>query len=154
MGKNSKSKKRTKTPPRPHTGALDVVLSVVAILLLTGARTIAGPCSHADGSVAACATAGRVLTGLGFVAVGLAVVRLFGADKATKRSFDLLLAVVGVLVAVLPGTALALCAEASMQCRTLMLPFVRVAGVALVLMALLCEFTCDHEESTGRKRRR
>ena len=55
MGKREKSKK--KVPPRPKTGPLDVVLSVVAALVMVGLRTVAAPCVHADGSAADCATA-------------------------------------------------------------------------------------------------
>ena len=152
MGKREKSKK--KVPPRPKTGPLDVVLSVVAALVMVGLRTVAAPCVHADGSAADCATAGHVLLGLGFVALALAVLRLLSADLATKRSFDLLLLIVGVLVAVLPGNTLALCADAGMSCRTVMLPFARIVGVVLSVAAVACEATVDHEVPTGRRRRR
>lgn len=152
MGKREKSRK--KTPPRPTVGAPDVVLSAIALVLLAGLRMVAGPCVHADGSVAACAMAGRVLMGLGIVSVLLSVMRLLAADLTTKRSFDFLLLIVGVAVAVAPGTALTLCAEADMPCRAVMLPFARVVGVALGLAAVACEATVDHEVPTGRKRRR
>jgi len=152
MGKREKSKK--KVPSRPQTGPMDVVLSVVAALVPVGLRTVATPCAHADGSAAACAMAGHVLLGLGFVALALAVLRLWSADLATKRSFDLLLLIVGVIVAVLPGTTLALCTDAGMSCRAIMLPFARIVGVALGLSAVACEATVDHEVPTGRRRRR
>lgn len=151
MGKREKSRK--KAAPRPKAGAMDVVLAIVAGVLVLGLRTVAGACTHADGSVAACSTAGHVLVGLGFAAVALSLMRLLSADLATKRSFDLLILIVGVAVAALPGTALALCAEADMQCRAIMLPFARVMGVALGIVAVACEATVDHEVPTGRKRR-
>ena len=152
MGKREKSRK--KTPPRPQTGPLDIVLTVVAALVIVGLRTVAAPCAHTDGSVAGCTTAGHVLFGLGFAAVALAAMRLMAADLATKRSFDLLLLIVGVLVVFLPGNTLALCADASMRCRVVMLPFARIVGVALAVAAVACEATVDHEIPTGRRRRR
>jgi hypothetical protein len=88
------------------------------------------------------------------VAVGLVVLRQLGADTRTKRSFDFLLLIVGVLYAVLPGNVLGLCSGASMVCHVVMLPFARVMGVALGLAAVACEAAVDQEVVTGRKRRR
>lgn len=150
MGKKSKQKVQA----RPVTTVYDVVVSVVPAVYLCGIRLFAGPCAHADGSVSTCAFAGHVLLGLGIAALLLAFMRLSGADKATKRSFDLFLVIVGVLMAVLPGTALALCDDPAMACRTIMTPFSRVLGVVLCLCAFACELVADHEEPTGRKRRR
>ena len=148
------NKKKQKVAPRPETGAMDVVVTVVAGLYLAGLRMFAHPCTHADGSVPACRLAGTVLLGLAAVAVCLVVLRLLGADTRTKRSFDLLLLIVGVLIAVLPGNALGLCPDASMVCHTVMLPFARVMGVALGLAAVAGEATVDQEVPTGRRRRR
>lgn len=148
------NKKKQKVAPRPQTGVMDVALTVVAGLYLAGLRMVARPCAHADGSVPACRLAGTVLLGLAGVALVLVVMRLLGADTRTKRSFDLLLLVVGVLIAVLPGNVLGLCDDATMVCHTVMLPFARVMGVALGLAAVACEATVDQEVPTGRKRRR
>lgn len=150
MGKKSKQKVQA----RPKPTAYDVVLTIVPAVYLAGIRSFAGPCTHADGPVAACVFSGHILLGLGAVALVLAIMRLMGANKSTKRSFDLFLAIVGILIAFLPGNTLALCESASMTCRTIMLPFSRVLGIALALCAFVCELGVDHEESTGRKRRR
>ncbi len=150
MGKKSKQKVQA----RPAATAYDVAVSVVPAAYLCGIRLFARPCVHADGSAAACAFTGRVLLGLGIAALLLAFMRLTGADKATKRSFDLFLVIVGVLMAALPGTALSLCDDPAMACRAIMLPFSRVMGVVLCLCAIACELVADHEEPTGRKRRR
>ena len=151
MSKKSKAKK---VQPRPQTSMLDLVVMVIPTLFVCGLRTFATPCVHDDGSVAVCGATAFVLLGMGVTALVLSLLRMLGADKATKRSFDLLLAIVGVLVAVLPGTTLALCADASMRCRAIILPFARIVGVALGLSAVACEVTVDHEIPTGRKRRR
>jgi methionine aminopeptidase type I len=74
--------------------------------------------------------------------------------EATKRSFDLLLVIAGVVVAVLPGNVVALCADTTMRCNVIMLPFARIAGACMSVAALACELTVDHEIPTGRKRRR
>ena len=150
MGK----KKKQKVAPRPQTGAMDVVLAAVSIINLAGLRMFVQPCTHADGSEPACRLTATVLLVLAVVAVGLVVLRQLGADTRTKRSFDFLLLIVGVLYAVLPGNVLGLCSDASMVCHVVMLPFARVVGVALGLAAVACEATVDQEVVTGRKRRR
>lgn len=151
MGKNSK---RAARQSRPETTIPTIVLSLLPAVLLLGIRTFAGPCVHEDGSAAACTNTGYVLLALGAVALVLCFMRLFAADKRTRRSFDLLLVIAGILLAVLPGTALPLCMMATMRCRSLMLPFARIMGAVIALGALACELTEDHEEPTGRRRRR
>ena len=157
MGERGQSvgkKSKQKVQERPKTTAYDVVVSIVPAFYLAGIRSFAGPCMHTEGVVAPCIFTSRVLLGLGIAALLLALMRLMGADKATKRSFDLLLVIVGILIAFLPGNSLALCDAASMTCRAVMLPFSRVVGIALSVCAFVCELVADHEEPTGRKRRR
>ena len=152
MGKRERRNKQQ--PDRPPVGPLDAVLSFAAVISVFGVRTIAAPCVHEDGSAAACLLTGRVLLAIGAVALALSLARLLAADRHTKRSFDFLVAVAGLLVAVLPGTTLALCADTTMRCHTAMLPFARVVGVALIALSIVCELTVDREVPTGRKRRR
>ena len=150
MSKNKK-KKATTPPPRPQIQPIDVVASLVPAAFLAGIRTFAAPC----GGGHACTMAGHILFGMGVAAMALVLMRLFGADKATKRSFDLILVIVGLLLAFLPGGPLALCTEATMTCRAITLPFARVCGIALALGAFGCELTTDYEErGRGRRRRR
>lgn len=151
MGKN---KKGQRAPQRPATGVMDAVIAVVSAVLLVGLRTFAGPCVHEDGSAAGCTMTGHVLVGLAVLALVLCVMRLLAADLRTRRSFDLLVFVCGLLVALLPGNALSLCMMATMRCHTVMLPFARVMGVALMLISLACELTVDRDAPTGRKKRR
>lgn len=151
MSKKSKAKK---VQPRPQTSMLDLVVMVIPTLFVCGLRTFATPCVHDDGSVAVCGTTAFVLLGMGVTALVLSLLRMLGADKATKRSFDLLLVIAGLLIAFSPSFILELCADASMRCNTIMLPFARVFGAGLAVCAVLCEASVDHEEPTGRKRRR
>lgn len=149
------SKKNNRAnPPKPPVTPIDGVLLALPVVFVLGVRTVAGPCIHEDGTVGACAMAGTVLTGLGVVAAVLAALRLYGADKRTRRSFDLFLVIAGLAMAILPGNVLQLCMMATMHCRAVMLPFARIMGVALVLLAVACEFTVDRDIPTGRKRRR
>ena len=150
----SKGKSKTKQPPRPATSAADVLMALIPVALLVGFRGFAGACVHEDGSPVVCATAAWVLTGLAVAGILLCCTRVLSADKATKRSFDLLLAIVGLAMAILPGSMLPLCADTTMQCHTIMTPVARVGGAVLIVAAILCELTVDHEEPTGRKRRR
>jgi len=151
----SKKSKAAKVQPRPPASAMDLVITVVPTLFVCGLRTVASPCVHEDGSAAACGTTAFVLLGMGVVALVLALMRLLGADKATKRSFDLLLLVAGVLIAFSPGFVLGLCDDVTMRCHTILLPFARAFGAGLGVCAVLCEATVDHEEpQQGRSRRR
>lgn len=150
----SKGKKKAKQPPRPKAGVADAVLTVIPIALFLLVRSFAGACVHEDGSPVVCATTAHVLTGLAIAGTVLCCLRILAADRATKRSFDLLLTIAGIAIAAMPGNMLPLCADTTMQCHTLMTPVARVLGVALIVGAILCELTVDHEEPTGRKRRR
>jgi len=150
MGKGKKKKQ----PPRPQTGAADVLITLVPTALLLSLRTFAGACVHEDGSPIVCATASHVLTGLAIAGILLCCTRILSADKATKRSFDLMLAILGAATAAMPGYMLQLCADTTMRCHTIMLPVARVCGVLLIVGAIICELGVDHEEPTGRKRRR
>ena len=157
MGQREKNRKlkrqeqeRAKMAPKP----LDVVLTLLPAIFLFGIRTFAGPCVHEDGSEAACVMTSYVMTGLGVVALLLVFMRILGADLRTRRCFDLFLVVAGVLIAVLPSTALPLCAMDSMRCQAVMVPFARIMGLAIVVGALACEFTVDRDVPTGRKNRR
>lgn len=148
------SKKKRKQPSRPAVGAPDVILSMAPVLVVFCLRTFVHACVHEDGSTAPCVVTHHVLMGLGVGLLALALMRLMSADKRTKRSFDFILALGGVLFALLPGTVLPFCDDVTMVCHTIMLPFARIAGALMVVLALVCEFTVDHEEPTGRKRRR
>lgn len=150
----SSKKKKQKQPARPPISALDGVISAVPALIIFSLRTFVVACTHEDGSAAPCVTTHHVLTGLGVALLVLAFMRLMAADKRTKRSFDFMIALGGLLFALLPGTVLVFCDDATMVCQTVMLPFARIAGALMIVLALVCEFTIDHEEPTGRKRRR
>ena len=152
MGKRERRNKQQQTE-RPPVGAPDAVLSFAAIVSVFGVRTFAAPCVHEDASVAACLVTGRVLLAIGAAALALTLVRLLAADRHTKRSFDFLVAVAGLLFAALPGTMLPLCTDASMGCHTVMLPFARIVGIALIVLSVVCELTVDREVPTGRRRR-
>lgn len=152
MSKNKKKGKAAQ-PTRPATTVTDGIITALPAVLVLGLRTVAAPCVHTDGSAAACTTAGHVLFGLAIASLALALMRLLGADLRTRRSFDLLLVLVGIAIALVPGTTLSLCADATMPCQAIMRPFARVMGAALVIGAMACELTVDHEVPTGRKRR-
>ena len=150
MGKKNKQKQTE----RLATGPLDIALSVIPPAYLVGLKTFAGACEHDDGTVAACALTGNILFGAGLVALVLAAMRLLAVDHRTRRSFDLFLLIAGVFIAVSPNTVFSLCMMETMRCRAVMLPFSRIMGVVLGLLAIACEATVDHEVPTGRKRRR
>ena len=155
MGQKEKNRqKRREQEQRPKPGIMDVIVTLLPAVLVAGLRTFAAPCMHEDGSAAACTTAGTVLLVLGVVTLVLAVMRLLGVDRRTRRSLDLFLVIAGIALAVLPGTILPLCMMETMRCRAVMMPFARIIGAATAIVALACELTVDREVPAGRKSRR
>lgn len=112
-----------------------VLLTVLAVLLLVGVATFAGPCEQHDASdVPSCVWAARAVLGVGAVTLILALVRIFEMDEGERRGLSLSCALLGVLAAVVPGFIIALCDDASMNCQTLMHPFVLCVGAAIGLV--------------------
>ena len=109
-----------------------VLLTALAILLIAGTATFAGPCSDLDGHDAmSCLWASRAVLGIGAVTAILAIVRIFETDEGERRGLSLSCSLLGFLMAALPGPIISLCAEPSMHCNSVMRPFVFVVGIAI-----------------------
>ena len=116
----------------PLAGVITTALSVV---LVAGILSFAAPCGvHDDGTVSSCFWAGRAVLGVGVVTAVLSVVRIFEQDEGERRGLSLAIALLGVLVAVLPGTLIDLCMMSTMRCHAVMRPFCLVVGALLVLV--------------------
>ncbi|MDO4537656.1 MAG: DUF4418 family protein [Coriobacteriales bacterium] len=117
--------------PQPLAG---IILTLLSALLLAGVLSFAGPCAHEDGSVAACSSAARAVVALGVAALVLSIVRIFELDEGERRGLSLGVATLGVLVVLMPGTLVSLCAEESMRCHAVMQPFCMVVGALMALV--------------------
>ena len=125
MEKNSASK------AQPLVG---IILTVLAVMLLAGLLTFAGPCASQVGEEArSCLWASRALLGVDAVLLIIALVRIFEQDEGERRGLSFASALLGALIAVMPGTLIALCPDPSAQCNAVMRPFALVLGLALAL---------------------
>ena len=121
-----------KPKAQPVAGLL---LTGLAILLVVGVATFAGPCGNHGGQgvegATSCYWASRALLGIGAVAAVLAIVRIFETDEGERRGLSLSCSLLGFLAAAIPGPVIALCADPSMHCNEVMRPFVLCVGVMM-----------------------
>ena len=112
-----------------------IVLTVLSSILLVGILTFAGPCGvHDDGTVSSCYWASRAVLGVGVVLAVISLVRIFERDEGERRGLSFSAALLGVLVAVLPGVLIDLCMMQTMRCHTVMRPFALVMGVLIAVV--------------------
>ena len=139
MKKHRKGFKQVEEPKaQPIAGLL---LTGLAVLLVAGVATFAGPCEFHSGQdveeASSCYWASRALLGIGAVAAVLAIVRIFETDEGERRGLSLGCALLGFLAAAIPGPIIALCADPSMHCNAVMRPFVLCVGVAMGLVGAI-----------------
>ena len=125
MEKNSASK------AQPLVG---IILTALAAVLMAGLLTFAGPCASQVGKEArSCLWASRALLGVDAVLLIIALVRIFEQDEGERRGLSFASALLGVLIAMMPGTLIALCSDPSTHCNAVMRPFALALGIAVVL---------------------
>lgn len=112
-----------------------IALTILSTLLLIGVLTFAAPCdAHNAGMVGTCLWAGRTVLGASIVTLLLSVVRIFERDEGERRGLDLGIALVGALVACIPGVLIDLCADSAMACNGVLRPFCMALGISLALV--------------------
>ena len=112
-----------------------IFLTALSVLLIAGILSFAAPCGiHDGGSVGSCLWAARAVLGVGVVLLVLSVVRIFERDEGERRGLSLAAALLGVLVACMPGVAIELCAEQAMRCHAVMRPFAMCVGAAIAVV--------------------
>ena len=111
-----------------------IILTALAIVLLAGLLTFAGPCAvQAGEETRSCLWASRALVGVDAVLLIIALVRIFEQDEGERRGLSFAAALLGVLIAVMPGTLIALCSDPSTHCNAVMRPFALALGIAVAL---------------------
>ena len=115
-----------------------VILTALAVLLFGGLSTFAGPCtSHDAADTPMCFWAFRAMLGAGAVLVVLSIVRIFETDEGERRGLSLGAALLGALIAAIPGGLIDLCSDASMACNAIMRPFALCVGVAVFMVGAI-----------------
>ena len=123
---------REKPKARPAAG---LVLTALAVLLIAGVATFAGPCEVPDGQQAtSCLWASRAVIAIGVVVAVLAIVRIFETDEGERRGLSFSCGLLGFLIAAVPGPVIGLCADPSLHCNAVMRPFVLCVGLAIGLV--------------------
>ena len=117
-------------------GVLDIVAAVVSVLVILGVLTFAGPCVHDDGSAAMCSGAGQGILWVGIIALIASLARMLMPGKALKVVFGAVVAVLGIVVALMPGVIMPLCMMQTMHCQTVMRPVAMVLGIVLAIVAV------------------
>ncbi len=111
-----------------------IILTALSLLLIIGVLGFAAPCGvHDDGSLGSCHWAARAILGVGVVLTVLSIVRVFERDEGERRGLSLAAALLGVLVACMPGVLIDLCMTQSMRCHAVMRPFVLFVGAAIAV---------------------
>ena len=115
--------------------AAGIVLTVLAALLIVGLLTFAEPCDvQGSQSPASCFWAFRATLGAGAVLAIISLVRIFEQDEGERRGLSFSAALVGVLIAAIPGGLIGLCSDPSLPCNTVMKPFALCIGIAVALV--------------------
>ncbi|MBQ3301453.1 MAG: DUF4418 family protein [Eggerthellaceae bacterium] len=113
------------------------IVFVLAVLLVAGVLTFAGPCAHEDGSHGTCYDTSLFLVGIGCVAAVAAVAALVVRVRFASGALSVVAALAGALAALAPGSLLPLCMMATMRCWTVMRPFAMACGIAIFVCGVV-----------------
>lgn len=125
-------------PVKPAPGKmLGGVIVVLAIFVVVGVLTFAGPCVHEDGTRGGCYAASLAIAGLAIAAAGVAVFSMFSTTPQARGMQAIVAAALGMAMAIAPGTVVPLCMVQTMRCWTTMRPFAIALGAAIALIAII-----------------
>ncbi|MBQ8109160.1 MAG: DUF4418 family protein [Clostridia bacterium] len=113
---------------------LPVLLLLIGLVIAVGSQSFLGACVHDDGSFGACHWASRALMGEGALMALMALMAL--VLPGDRRGLCLAMAPVALLGFLTPGTLIDLCGMATMRCRMLMQPAMRILWAVALALAL------------------
>ena len=114
-----------------------ILLLLLGAVIAAGSVSFLGPCVHDDGSFGACHWAGQAMLGLGVLLALLGAIALFVRDGKTRAGLLIAAALTALLGLVTPGTLIGLCSMATMRCRAVMQPAMRIlCGLALLVSVI------------------
>ena len=113
------------------------VLVVIALVLVVGMLTFAGPCVHDDGSKSVCSDAGTALVIAGAIGAVAALASLAVGNKVASGACALIAACCGAFAAASPGNLFALCMMQTMRCWSVMRPFAIACGACLLIIGII-----------------
>lgn len=126
---------RDDAPQDKAQPTVGIMLTALSVLLIVGILTFAAPCEELGGmGQTGCRWASRAVCGMGVALLVISVVRIFERDEGERRGLSFSAACVGALVACTPAGIIGLCADTTMPCQAMMLPFVRVVAGLIALV--------------------
>ena len=114
-----------------------LLVLLAGAVIAVGSASFLGPCVHADGSFGVCHWAGQAMLGLGVLLALQGAVALFIGDCRTRVGLLISAALTAVLGFLTPGTLIGLCSMATMRCRAVRQPAMRILCAAALLAAVV-----------------
>ena len=110
---------------------------IISLIIAVGSVSFFGPCVHEDGSFGACHWAGQALFGIGMLLAALNFIALVVKSEDVRRGLLIAIILTTLLGFFIPGGLISLCRMASMRCRSVMMPSVRVLCVLVLLLSVI-----------------
>lgn len=107
----------------------------VSLIIAVGSVSFLGPCVHEDGSFGVCHWAGRMMLGIGILLAVLSALSLAVKKDALRQGIFLAMLPTALLGFFTPGTLISLCSMASMRCRSVMQPAMRLLCVLVMILS-------------------
>ncbi|MBQ9663512.1 MAG: DUF4418 family protein [Oscillospiraceae bacterium] len=119
------------------TTVISLLVLLLGAVIAIGSVSFLGPCVHEDGSFGACHWAGRAMLGIGVLLALQGAVALFCRDGGIRAGLMISSALTALLGLLTPGQLIALCGMATMRCRAVMQPAMRILCGAVLLISVI-----------------
>ena len=113
-----------------------VIVLVLSLVIAIGSISFLSPCVHDDGTFGACHWAGQALFGLGLLLSVEALAALAVKESGIKAGLMLSALFCAILGFLIPGLIIDLCHMATMRCRAVMQPAMRILCLLIAVSAL------------------
>ena len=124
---------------------LSVLISIVAVLMVIGVSTVFSACGPKDdGSYMHCHMVQLIAACLGICIACFSIISFFTKNK----TFVLILRVVSMIMAVITiilPFAMKMCMMNTMQCHSVMKPFLLVAGIIMIILSAISLVTISKD---------
>ena len=110
---------------------------ILGAVIAIGSVSFLGPCVHDDGNFGACHWAGQAMLGIGILLALEGAAAMIVRDGKVRIGLFLSAALTAVLGLLTPGTLIGLCGMATMRCRALMQPAMRILCVITLALSVI-----------------
>ena len=121
-----------------NRGVLQWTALALSVLLAAGVQTVFRACAQKeDGTWMHCHEVQKYLFIIGIILALLSVLGLAVKKRTAAILLDFASIVFAAVAVLLPGTVMQMCMMDTMRCYTMMQPYARVTGVALILVSVI-----------------